>query len=72
MIRKNDYLDKNPVCTPIGQSVSMVAKQYLKIQLKKRGLKMRNSLSVASLHLGILDKNGIPGCRGDTGRWFCC
>jgi len=45
MIRKNDYLrDKNPVCIPIGQTVSMVAERYLKIQLKKRGLKMRKEL----------------------------
>lgn len=73
MIRKNDYLrDKNPVCIAIGHTVSMVAKQYLKIHLKKCGLKMRKQLICCISSLDTLDENGVPGCGGDTGRWFCC
>lgn len=73
MIRKSDYLrDKNPVCIPIGQTVSMVAEWYLKIQLKKRGLKIREQLICCIPSLDMLDKNGVPGCGGDTSRWFCC
>lgn len=69
MIRKSDYLrDKNPVCIPIGQTVSMVAEWYLKIQLKKRGLKMREQLICCIPSLDMLDKNGVPGCGGDTSR----
>jgi len=35
VIRKSDYLrDKNAGFVPIGQTVSMVAEWYLKIQLK--------------------------------------
>lgn len=74
MIRKSDYLrDKNPVCIPVDQTVSMVAEWYLKIQLKKtRGLKTRKQLLCCIPSLDTLDKNGVPGCRGDIGRQFCC
>ena len=64
MIRKNDYLrDKNPVCIPIGQTVSMVAERYLKIQLKKRGLKMRKELICCIPSPDARDKNGVPGAE---------
>jgi len=62
VIRKSDYLrDKNAGFVPIGQTVSMVAEWYLKIQLKKCVLKMRKHLICCIPALHLLGRNGVPG-----------